>query len=336
MDSLPVYVGLDYHSKSIQVCVMDMSGRVLANRRCGNSVMEVTQVVAPFGMPSLSAIEASCGAADMAEDLIAHTGWSVTLAHPGYVSRMRGNPDKTDYSDARMLADLCRAGMVPRVWLAPAYIRELRVLVRFRFDQVRRRTAVKMRVAAVLREQRIVEPCVGRWTKRWLSWLDQASSVSEQGRWVIRQHLTELGTIDAHVRAVEGQISAFVTQDPVVTRLLSIRGIGPVTAWTMRAIIGRFDRFSNGKQLARFCALTPNNRSSGQRQADAGLIRAGDPALKCVLVQAAQRLRRHEPRWRELYERLRENGKPVCLATAAIANRWVRSLHHQLTEVRAA
>lgn len=336
MESVPVFVGLDYHSKSIQVCVVDASGRVLANRRCGNSVMEVTEVVAPFGAPSLSAIEASCGAADMAEDLIAHTGWSVTLAHPGYVSRMKGNPDKTDYSDARMLADLCRAGMVPRVWLAPAYIRELRVLVRFRFDQVRRRTAVKMRVAAALREQRIVEPSVGRWTKRWLAWLDAETAVSEQGRWVIRQHLAELDCIEAQIQAVEQQMRAFVAEDPVVVRLMDIRGIGPVTAWTMRAIIGRFDRFTNGKQLARFCALTPNNRSSGQRQADAGLIRAGDPALKCVLVQAAQRLRRHDPRWRALYERLRENGKPVCLATAAIANRWVRSLHHQMMEVKAA
>ncbi len=336
MNSVPVFVGLDYHSKSVQVCVMDANQRVLINRRCGNSVLEVAGVIGSLGTPTRAAIEACCGAADFAEDLASHSGWNIALAHPGYVARMKGNPDKTDFSDARMLADLCRVGMVPRVWLAPESIRELRVLVRFRFDQVRRRTAVKMRVAAMLREQRIAEPAGGRWTRRWLEWLRSTTDLSVQGRWVVEQHLAELAGIEGRIHAVERQLEEATARDPVVARLREITGIGPVTAWTMRAIIGRFDRFATGKQLARFCALTPKNCSSGQRQADAGLIKAGDPSLKCVLIQAAQRLRLHDPRWRGLYERLRDNGKPVCLAIAAVANRWVRSLHHQLKEVAAA
>lgn len=336
MKSVPVFVGLDYHSRSVQVCAMDGQQRVLLNRRCGNDVGEVAGAVASLGGPVHAAVEACCGAADFAEGLGARPGWSVSLAHPGYVSRMKTNPDKTDFSDARMLADLCRAGMVPRVWLAPAVIRELRVLVRYRFEQVRRRAAVKMRVAAVLREQRITEPVGARWTKRWVLWLRTCDEISAQGRWVIEQHLDELGLLTARVRACEDRMEQATRDDPVVVRLREIAGIGPVTAWTMRAIIGRFDRFTTGKQLARFCALTPRNRSSGERQADAGLIKAGDPSLKCVLIQAAQRLRRHDPRWRDLYERLRARGKPVCLAIAAVANRWVRSLHHQLREVHAA
>ena len=41
-----------------------------------------------------------------------------------------------------------------------------------------------------------------------------------------------------------------------VEQLTGIPGIGPVTAWTIRAEIGRFDRFRNGKQLARFCCVS--------------------------------------------------------------------------------
>ncbi|MBY0308773.1 MAG: IS110 family transposase, partial [Phycisphaerales bacterium] len=70
----------------------------------------------------------------------------------------------------------------------------------------------------------------------------------------------------------------------------------PVTAWTMRALIGRFDGFSTGKQLARFCAVTPRNASSGHRVADSGMVKAGDPQLKSVLIEAAQRLRCYDPR----------------------------------------
>ena len=87
------------------------------------------------------------------------------------------------------------------------------------------------------------------------------------------------------------------TNDPLVQKLMTLAGIGLITAVTLRAEIGRFDRFRTGKQLARFCGLTPRNASSGQKQADAGLIKAGNPQLRTVLVEAAHRLMRHDQRW---------------------------------------
>ncbi len=47
-------------------------------------------------------------------------------------------------------------------------------------------------------------------------------------------------------------------------------------ATVMRAVIGRFDRFRTGKQLSRYCGVTPYDSSSGKRQADVGLIEAGN------------------------------------------------------------
>jgi len=131
MSSLPVYVGLDYHKDSVQVCVLDDRGQVLGNRRCANDAVVVIDYAERFGAVARVAIESCPGAANIAEELVQH-GWSVDLAHPGYVSRMKQNPDKTDYSDARMLADLTRVGYLPRVWLAPQAVQELRRLVRYR------------------------------------------------------------------------------------------------------------------------------------------------------------------------------------------------------------
>ncbi len=45
---------------------------------------------------------------------------------------MKQGPDKTDWGDARLLVDLVRVGYLPKVWLAPENIRELRRLVRYR------------------------------------------------------------------------------------------------------------------------------------------------------------------------------------------------------------
>jgi len=250
---------------------------------------------------------------------------------------MKCNPDKSDYSDARMLAELSRAGFIPPVWPAPAWVRDLRLLVRLRADLVQRVRAIKTRILGVLRAQRVAEPQrPGRWTKKWTAWLRGTEAVSAAGRFVIGTHLSEWADLAARVGATEAQLAQRTAGDAVVARLLEEPGVGPVTAWTMRALIGDFSRFTTGKQLARFCAVTPRNASSGDRVADAGLIKAGDPLLKSVLIEAAQRLRRLEPRWAAFSRRLEERGKPVSVIIAAIANRWTRWLHHQLKEPAAA
>ena len=96
MYNLPVFVGLDYHQNVIQVCVMDQNRKILVNQSVGNDPNEVIRVVAPFGSNVHAAIEASTGVAEFAEQLFAKTQWSVELAHPGYVSRMKQTPDKSD------------------------------------------------------------------------------------------------------------------------------------------------------------------------------------------------------------------------------------------------
>lgn len=94
---------------------------------------------------------------------------------------------------------------------------------------------------------------------------------------------------------MEQRLAAMTQKDSVVINLMKNAGIGPATAWVMRAEIGRFDRFHSGKQLSRFCGLSPRNASSGERQADAGLVRAANPQLRAVLIEAGHRLRRYEP-----------------------------------------
>jgi transposase len=155
MSSLPVFVGLDYHQDSVQVCVLDSMGRQLANRSVANDAAAVAAVARRHGRPQRIAVEACCGAAAMADELGAREGLSVELAHPGYVARLKRSPDKSDFSDGRLLADLARVDYLPKVWLAPEATRQLRRLVRHRTQLVRRRRDVKLRIRAVLRENRL-------------------------------------------------------------------------------------------------------------------------------------------------------------------------------------
>ena len=330
MRDCSVFVGLDYHQDSIQVCVLNRSGTLLANRACPNHWAAVRSLAQAHGRVQEAALESCTGAAHLAEELVQRAGWSVHLAHPGYVSRMKQNPDKTDYSDAHMLADLVRVGYLPRVWLAPAGLRELRRLIRYRQQWVNERRNTKLRIRALLREERIRSPGVKAWSRLWLEWLGQQEAFRAQTRWIIDRHLAHLQTCRQEILLVETRLMQLTRDDVMVLRLRALPGIGPVTAWMLRAEIGRFDRFRSGKQLARFCGLSPRNCSSGQRQADAGLIKAGNRYLRSVAVEAAHRLIRYEPRWAALAARMRRGGKPGSLIAAAVANRWLRWLFHQM------
>lgn len=334
MDRIGVFVGLDYHQESVQVCVLDRGGRVLANRSCQNGWRAIRDVAERHGQVVRAAIEACTGSANLAEQLVEQAAWSVDLAHPGYVSRMKQGPDKSDFTDARMLADLTRVGYLPRVWLPPQEVRDLRLLIRHRQQLANARRNAKLRICAILREQRTEKGPSNRWTKAWMAWARESASMSEQARWVVREHFTDLESLNARVQGVEKRLSELTRDDQIVRSLMKTKGIGCVTAWTIRAMVGRFDRFQSGKQLSRFCGLSPCNASSGARQADAGLVKAGDPMLRSVLIEAAHGLIRYDSHWKSLALKMRAAGKKTTVIVAAVANRWMRRLFHEMQPQR--
>lgn len=330
------FLGLDYHVSSVQVCVLDAFGKVLGNRSLPNEMAAILAYVLNVADGRAicgGALEACCGAANLAEELRTQ-GWDIQLAHAGVCARMKQNPDKTDFSDAHLLADLVRVGYLPRVWLPPAAIRDLRRLVRYRTQLVEQRRNVKLRIGALLREERLVAPsdAGNSWTKKWLAWLAKVT-LGTHSRWVLDRHLASLARLVAEIKAVEQRMEEATQDDKVTQQLLAEKGIGLVTAVTMRAEIGSFQRFRCGKQLARYCAVTPKNASSGKHQADAGLIKAGSLPLRTVLIEAAHRLGRYAPKWRAMKEHMRKNKKPGGVIAAAIANRWVRQLYWQFAKL---
>ncbi len=330
------FLGLDYHVSSVQVCVLDAFGKVLGNRSLPNEMAAILAYVLSVADGRAicgGALEACCGAANLAEELRTQ-GWDIQLAHAGVCARMKQNPDKTDFGDAHLLADLVRVGYLPRVWLPPAAIRDLRRLVRYRTQLVEQRRNVKLRILALLREERLVAPSEAgnSWTKKWLAWVAKVA-LGTHSRWVLDQHLASLTRIVAEIKAAEQRMEEATKDDQVTQQLLAEKGIGLVTAVTMRAEIGSFQRFRCGKQLARYCAVTPKNASSGKHQADAGLIKAGSLPLRTVLIEAAHRLGRYAPKWRAMKEHLRKNKKPGGVIAAAIANRWVRQLYWQFSKL---
>src|SRR5437762_385641 len=77
MNNVPVFVGLDYHQDSIQVCVLNQQGDVLLNRSASNDCDQLARLVNPLGRVERVGIEACCGAADLGQALVERHGWNV-------------------------------------------------------------------------------------------------------------------------------------------------------------------------------------------------------------------------------------------------------------------
>lgn len=336
MSNVSLFVGLDYHQDGVQVCVLDQQGKMLLNRSSANDWQAVQRIVQPLGTVQRVGIEACCGAADLAQELVEHAGWNVSLGHAAYIAKIKSSPDKSDYSDGRLLADLTRVGYLPRVWLAPAKIRELRQLVHHRQRLVDHRRALKLRIGGLLREQRVkIDKQVGsRWTKAWIASVKDNVQFSAHALWIVNELLEEIEHVGRKIALTEGRLRQASAGDQVIARLMQQEGIGEVTAWVMRAFIGEFGRFNNGKQLARYCGMSPCNRSSGAKQADAGLIDGCNKLLRQTIVQAAHRLINTRPRWSALADSMRRRGKEANVIVAAVGNRWVRKLHHAMTSAQ--
>jgi transposase len=109
-------------------------------------------VFAELGGEAQVALEAAFGWEWLA-DLLEGEGIEFHLAHPRNTKAIAAARVKTDAVDARMLAHLLRADLLPEAYVAPRELRELRELLRHHIGLTRLRTALKNRVHGLLARQ---------------------------------------------------------------------------------------------------------------------------------------------------------------------------------------
>src|SRR5947209_13598418 len=166
-------VGMDLHRRRSVLVRMTEDGRRLGTARITNSPAELRREIARAGKSPRVVLEATYGWY-WAADTLAAAGAEVHLAHPLGVKAFTCRRVKNDEKDAADLADLLRMGRLPQAWIAPAEIRELRELTRYRIKLVRLRTSYKDQVHAVLAKLGIPVTCsdiFGVWGNTWLDGL---------------------------------------------------------------------------------------------------------------------------------------------------------------------
>jgi transposase len=134
---------------------------------------------------------------------------------------------------------------------------------------------------------------------------------------------------DDELAGADEKFEAMVACDPMVKRLTTLPGIGPITATAFVAALDTVSRFERAGQVTSYLGLVPHEYSSGEKQRRGRIVRSAHPHLQSLLVQAAWRMSRStDPRtesfrtWAQAVARRR--GKKVAMV--ALARRVARTL----------
>jgi len=142
-------VGIDLHRKRSPVAVLSDDGTQLLSRRIDNDPAVFLALLGEIDGEPKVALEATYGWEWLAE-LLEEAGYELHLAHPLRTRAIAAARVKTDAVDARTLAHLLRADLLPEAYVAPRELRDLRDLLRHRVALTQLRSALKNRVHALL------------------------------------------------------------------------------------------------------------------------------------------------------------------------------------------
>ena len=214
------YLGIDVHKRDSQVAVLDEDGDIVGEQRIENQqIHEVAEAYAG----SKAAFEATGNYYTIYDTLDEHL--DVQVADPRQTKAIGTAEVKNDRLDAKLLAQLCRAGMIAESYVPPEDIRELRSLGRSRKQLVEKRTDFKNSVHGLLDKQGVSydwDPFSAEGRDRLTSDAVTLSSVNQS---VLESFLAVIDTLTEQISMLEDRIEEAAVSMEETQRLMTIPGV---------------------------------------------------------------------------------------------------------------
>jgi transposase len=135
-----------------------------------------------------------------------------------------------------------------------------------------------------------------------------------------------LDVIQTQVKAVDRELhhllNSHTSWQENAQLLLSIKGVGVITASWLLVSTQNFAFTDSAEELAAYCGLVPYVRQSGHRLNSKRRVRyAGSKRMRTILYLATLSGAQHNPVLKNFYDRLRIKGKPMKVARIATARK---------------
>ena len=308
-------VGIDLAKNVFSIHAVDESGAVIFRKTVTRS--RLLSVVGQWPA-CLIGMEACSGAHEWARRFQV-MGHAVRIVAPRFVTPYRRS-GKNDGNDAEAI---CEAIQRPSMRFVPVKsVEQQAVLTLHRVRQgfIEERTALINRTRGLLAEFGIVLPNRAIEVRRGAAAC--AERLPELARRAVSDLIAHLLVLEERIGSYDRELESLARANEAATRLMSVPGVGPVTALAAVATVGHAHEFANGRQFAAWLGLVPRQWSTGGRARLGRITKRGDAYLRTLLVMGARAAlqmaaRRHDKlsRWAmALKERCGYHKAVVALA----------------------
>jgi len=263
--------------------------------------------------------------------LLRQLGHEAMVVNPHRVRLIAESLQKDDRRDAVLLADLGRMAPLSLQTVEHRTAQEQAdiAIVRTRALFVKQRTMLIAHVRATVKSNggRLEGCTVERFSKQATGQLPEGLREALSGALEQIAHLTTL------IRQYDWKVVRLIQARYPETELLrQVPGVGPITALTYRLTVGDPGRFGKSRQVGAYFGLAPGRRQSGKHDPELRISKAGDKAMRALLVQCAQHILSRpgaDGALRQWGLKKAEGGKRAHQrAVVAVARKLAVLLHH--------
>lgn len=318
-------IGLDLAKMVFQAHGADASGEVVFRKTLRRS-----KVLDFFGrLPScVVAMEACAGAHYWARE-IGHLGHTIRLIPPAYVKPFVKR-QKNDASDAEAICEAAQRPTMRFVAVKSEAAQANAAIFRTRDLLVRQRTQHINALRGQLAEYGLVAAKGPSNVPKLTALIEQSGSwLPEAAKAMLDVLVGMVSLLEERVAQLDREIAHRAKNEDIPSRLMTIPGIGPITATALAALAPSPQMFRKGRDFAAWLGLTPVQRSTGGKQKLGAVSKMGERTLRRLLIIGASALVRQTSRrvpapgsW--LARMLAR--KPRMLVIVALANKMARTV----------
>lgn len=341
-----IYVGIDVHKKDWKVTVMtdEMPYKTFSAPPQSDKLNNYLRENFP-GAVYYSAYEAGFSGFWLHKELT-KLGIKSIVVNPGDIPTTdKERKQKEDLRDSRKIAHTLRAGQLKGIFIPSEKVQQDRILLRTRETIVKDLRRSKHRIKSLLYFQGINYPerfysNGTHWSKQFIQWLEGITFEHASGKAGLNAHLEMvkhqrglLLRVTRHIR----ELSQSSEYKQNVELIISIPGIGMLTAMKLLTELENIDRFADFNRLCSYVGLVPSTDSSGDNQVDTGITPRRNSRLRAALVESAWVAIRNDPALLATYQKLSKRmpgNRAIIRIAKKLLNRIVYVLRKKETYER--
>lgn len=324
-------IGIDLAKEVFQVHAVDARGHVVLKKKLKRK--EMATFFANL-TPCLIGIEA-CSSSHYWARKLQSLGHQVKLMAPQFV-KPYVKANKNDAADAEAICEAVTRPSMRFVGVKSVEQQTVLATHRVRSLLVAERTAMVNQTRGLLGEFGLIAPKGVHALRSHLPDIleDAENELTPEMRELITIMSDRISSITEKLDELELKIKQGNKRNDLISKLLSIPGIGPLTASAMIATIGDFKEFKNGRELAAFLGVVPRQHSSGGKQNLLGISKRGDGYLRTLLIHGARSVIRYAESKQDknpwLVNLIGRRNKNI--AAVALANKNIRIIWAMMTK----